>query len=209
MRAELATDTVLPRPAADGRLFRRLASALHVEPVLLLETLLIGALGVATLFGLAFWAGRDAAPAWAQVVESGGDHVTATELADALLASPEGVLLVDVRPVDEFEAWHLPGAVNLDLPELLGPRGARVLDEAKGKLVVLASNGMVHPAQAWVELTRRGRRDVRVLEGGLSDFQREVLTPPSLRGPVSRAHAEREAARFQAMQAWLDARRGT
>jgi rhodanese-related sulfurtransferase len=202
MRQPLTIDGALPAPAR-ARLWPRLAAALHVEPVLLLETLLIGALGLSTLFGLAFWAGRDAAPAWAQVVENGGDHISIERFAETIAASPEQVVLVDVRPEEEFAGWHLPGAVNLDLPALLGPRGARVLDEADGKLVVLMSNGMVHPAQAWVELTRRGRRNVRVLEGGLADFKLQALTPPSLRGPMSRGRAEREVARFHAMQSWL------
>jgi len=192
-----------PAPEPRARLSAKVAAAMGVEPVLLLETLLLAAAGLLALFGLAFLAGRDATPAWAHVVEQEGDHVSVQALTDALIADPGGVVLVDVRPEEEFAQWHLPGAVNLDLPALLGPRGARVLDEAGGKLVVLVSNGMTHPAQAWVELRRRGHRNVRVLEGGLTQLKHEVLTPPSLRGPISPQSAEREAPRFHAMQAWL------
>jgi rhodanese-related sulfurtransferase len=168
-----------------------------------LTVVLTAVVGVSSLLGLAWYAGRDATPAWARLVEEEGDHLDVRELADALIAAPERVLLVDVRPEDEFAQWHLPGAVNLSLPVLLGPKGAAVLRAAEGKRIVLLSNGMVHPAQAWVELTRRGYRDVFVLEGGLTDFKREALTPPSLRGPVSRERAEAERQRFVALQAWL------
>lgn len=202
MTPELSIDAA-PAPAPRARLFEKLAAAMGVEPVLLLETLLLATIGMLALFGLAFLAGRDATPAWAHAVEVEGDHLSVQALTDALLADAGRVVLIDVRPADEFAQWHLPGAVNLDLPELLGPRGARVLDEAGGELVVLVSNGMTHPAQAWVELTRRGRRNVRVLEGGLTQLKHEVLTPPSLRGPISTQSAEREARRFHAMQAWL------
>lgn len=191
----LATDVAMAEPDA--------ATGTRLEPRLLLRVFVTAVVGLTALLGLAWYAGRDAAPAWAQLIEQEGDHIDVRALSDALIAAPDRVLLVDVRPEDEFAQWHLPGAVNLSLPALLGPRGAKVLRAHDDQLIVLTSNGMVHPAQAWVELTRRGYRNVRVLEGGLTDFKREALTPPSLRGPMSRAHADAEQQRFVALQAWL------
>lgn len=142
-----------------------------------------------------------AAAEWPQAIESGADHIAARELADRLLADPRSVLLVDLRPAAEFEAFHLPGAHNLDLPQLLGAAGERLLAEPGERMLVLYSNGMTHPAQAWVELSRRGRADVRVLEDGLDGFVREVLTPPSLRGAITEAAALAQLPAFQAASA--------
>jgi 3-mercaptopyruvate sulfurtransferase SseA len=146
------------------------------------------------------------ASAWPASIEAGADHITASALSERLLADPRSVLLIDVRPADEFATFHLPGAVNLDLTELLGARGDELLAAHSGSLVVLCSNGMTHPAQAWVELTRRGRTDVRVLEDGLDGFVRDVLTPPSLRGATTEARAARESAAFAAASAAFLAR---
>jgi len=149
----------------------------------------LGAMGLA--LGLALANRPDVAgasgAAWPEAVESGADHITATELATRLLDAPDEILLVDVRPAEDFAGFHLPDSHNLTVPELLGARGKELLLSNQGKLVVLCSQGMTHPAQAWVELSRRGERDVRVLEDGLDGFVRDVLTPPSLRGAPSDA----------------------
>lgn len=160
------------------------------------------ALGAMAIALAAAVAGRPrevlAAPSsWTTTIESGADHITPRELADRLLADPGSVLLVDVRPAQEFTTFHLPSAVNLDLQELFGERGRTTLDENRGKLVVLCSNGMTHPGQAWVELAREGRDDVRVLEDGLDGFVRDVLTPPSLREDVTAETIAAEHARFE------------
>jgi thiosulfate/3-mercaptopyruvate sulfurtransferase len=144
--------------------------------------------------------------AWPADVEAGTDHITPTELAERLLADPSSMLLVDVRPPAQFAAFHLPGAINLDVVELLGAPGEQLLAAHTGNLVVLCSNGMTHPAQAWVELARRGRTDVRVLEDGLDGFVRDVLTPPSLRGVTTEARAAQESPGFAAATAAFLAR---
>ncbi len=133
---------------------------------------------------------------WPAVVEAGADHITPRDLAEAMLRDPRSVLLVDVRPSAEFEQFHLAGATNLDLEDLLGARGERLFAENTGRTIVLCSNGMTHPGQAWVELTRRGRSDVRVLEDGIEGFVRDVLTPPSLDGITSEQDARAAHAEF-------------
>lgn len=177
------------------------AAPLKLDPKPLAKTLAIGAVGLGLIVALAALAGREVAPHWARAIEQEGDHVTPRALADLLLSQPQDVVIVDVRPASEFGPWHLPGAHNLSLPQLLGSEGKALLKRAGDKRVVLVSNGMVHPGQAWVELTQRGHGNVRVLEGGLTAFKHEVLTPPSLRGPMSEERARDELTRFQAAQA--------
>lgn len=142
-----------------------------------------------------------AAPAWLHDIESGADHVDPEELARALLAG-EDVLVVDVRPADEFAAWHLPGAVNLSVPDVVGAPGAALLARAPAR-VVLCSNGPAHPAQAWVELRRQGRANVFVLDGGLDAFFARVLTPPSLRDGIDEASARAAAASWPLVRAFF------
>jgi rhodanese-related sulfurtransferase len=134
-----------------------------------------------------------AAPAWAAAVEAGEDHLEPEAFVARLLDDPASLLVIDVRPADEFAAFHLRDAVNLDVPALLGPAGDAVLRTAAGRLVVLVSGGMVHPGQVWVELARRGRTDVKVLEGGLDGLRERFLTPVSLRSPASAARVAAEA----------------
>ena len=168
------------------------------------RALAVGAVGVALLVALLDVGGTDPRPpGWSELIEQEGDHILPRELADQMLAHPADVVVVDVRPASEFSAWHLVGAINLTVPQLLGAEGKALLKKAAKRRVVLVSNGMVHPGQAWVELTRRGHDNVRVLEGGLVEFKREVLTPPSLKGPISEERARDELPRFRAAHAFF------
>ena len=141
------------------------------------------------------------APAWLNDIETGADHVDPEELARALLAGDD-VLVVDVRPADEFAGWHLPGAVNLSVPDVVGAPGAALLARAPAR-VVLCSNGPAHPAQAWVELRRQGHANVFVLDGGLDAFFARVLTPPSLRAGIDAASAKAAAASWPLVRAFF------
>ena len=50
-------------------------------------------------------------------VEAEKDHLAAEELADWLMKGKSDLLLVDVRPAEEYESYHLPSAINLHLDE--------------------------------------------------------------------------------------------
>lgn len=78
------------------------------------------------------------------------------------------VLVLDVRPREEFEAGHIPGAVSLPLGELeerLGelPGGVEVVAYCRGPYCVLAP-------QAVEVLARAGVR-ARRLDGGLPEWR--------------------------------------
>lgn len=147
-------------------------------------------------------AGAAAPTSWLQDIETGADHIDAAELARELLAAPSDLLLVDVRPADEYAAFHLPFAVNLTVPDLLGEAGAQLLAR-NPRQVVLYSNGPAHPGQAWVELRRAGHQNVRVLDGGLDEFKARMLTPASLRGPVTEAQSKAEATQLLLYRAFF------
>ncbi len=78
------------------------------------------------------------------------------------------ITVLDVRPVEEFEAAHLPGAVNIPLKELqrrLGelPRDQEVVAYCRGPYCVLAF-------EAVAELRRRGF-SARRLQDGLPEWK--------------------------------------
>jgi len=143
------------------------------------------------------------APKWSSAVESAADHMTAADLVSRVLADPESVAIADLRPADEYAAFHLASAVNLDLPRLLGREGDAFLGANAQRTVLLVSNGMTHPAQAWTELARRGRTNVRVLEDGLDGLRAGELAPPSLRGVADEDTARMERYRFLAARRLL------
>jgi rhodanese-related sulfurtransferase len=92
--------------------------------------------------------------------------VPLTELVE--LARREDVVVLDVRPVDEYAAGHIPGAVSVPLAELerrLGelPAGAEIVAYCRGPYCLLS-------ADAIDVLSRSGLR-ARRLDGGLPEWR--------------------------------------
>ena len=96
----------------------------------------------------------------------GMEPVAAEELLDR--ARSGLVTVLDVRPAEEFEAGHLPGAVNIPMDEL----GRRLGELPKRKEVVAYCRGpyclMSYEA---VEVLRKKGHKARRLENGLPEWR--------------------------------------
>ncbi|SNR69856.1 rhodanese-like domain-containing protein [Blastococcus mobilis] len=92
-------------------------------------------------------------------------------------SSPDPTL-IDVRTPAEFEAGHIPGAVNIPLDELRGQ-----LDDLRGVLhdsdVVLVCRSGARAGQAQQALQAAGLSSSAVLSGGIVDWEKTG-------GPVNR-----------------------
>jgi rhodanese-related sulfurtransferase len=102
-----------------------------------------------------------------RIFRPGGSGATWIEIDELQrgLTEAEPVLLIDVRGPDEFNAppGHLPGAVNIPLPEL-PTRIAEIEDQKKP--VVLVCKTDRRSARAADILQKAGVPDVAVLRGG-------------------------------------------
>ena len=74
-----------------------------------------------------------------------------------------GALVLDVRTIDEFAEYHLPGSVHVPLAEIL----AGTTPEIENGAVVVCASG-VRSAQAVQALTSRGVPGLASLRGGLN-----------------------------------------
>jgi thiosulfate/3-mercaptopyruvate sulfurtransferase len=119
-------------------------------------------------------------------IQHAQDHIEPEELANRLMQQEPGIVVVDVRPAVEYNAFHIRGAINIllsDLPEKLIPY-------KQNNMIVLYSNGMTHPAQARDILSQMGFPRVYLLTDGLEGFVERCIKPVSLRSePVPDAAA--------------------
>jgi rhodanese-related sulfurtransferase/DNA-binding transcriptional ArsR family regulator len=89
------------------------------------------------------------------------EPVTLTELRR--LMRDGTVTVIDVRPRDEFEAGHIPGALSIPVPEL----GRRLRDLPKRKEIIAYCRGpyCVYSLEAVTLLRKKGLRARRAAEG--------------------------------------------
>jgi rhodanese-related sulfurtransferase len=95
--------------------------------------------------------------------------VTAAELKD-LLNSEAPPRLLDVRTPSEFETVHIAGAYNVPL-DLLHEHRREVVDHLDEDVVLVCRSGQ-RAAQADELLRGVGPNNVRVLEGGITDWEK-------------------------------------
>jgi rhodanese-related sulfurtransferase/DNA-binding transcriptional ArsR family regulator len=98
------------------------------------------------------------------------EPVTLTELRR--LMRDDGVTVIDVRPREEYEAGHIPGALSIPVPELK----RRLGELPKGKEVIAYCRGpyCVYSLEAVTLLRKRGYR-ARRAEQGIVDWRARRL----------------------------------
>ncbi len=120
-------------------------------------------------------------------IEQAADHIEPEEIADRLMTGDPCLVLVDVRPQEEYEAFHLRGAMNVPLSQVM----EAMEPYRQAGMIVLYSNGITHPAQARDALARAGFVNAYILTDGLTGFVDRCLKPVSLRAePVTPAEAD-------------------
>ena len=123
---------------------------------------------------------------------SNSDQVSPDNLADWLIKNRPDLLIVDIRSPEEYQQYHIPGAINIPLSRIFDAESIEMLDDGD-RTIVLYSNGERHAAQAWVMLHQYGIHSY-VLLGGLNYWAKAILNPEK---PDNLAAANSEVLRYQ------------
>jgi len=108
----------------------------------------------------------DAAAAAAAVLGSPADAITREELLRRVDAGE--ITLIDVRPHQEYEAGHIPGAINIPVAELAErlaelPAGLDIVAYCRGAYCVMAPDA--------VRIARAAGRSVKRLDDGMLEWR--------------------------------------
>lgn len=104
--------------------------------------------------------------------------INADELAEKLILKDPTIQLIDVRSPEEYEAFSLPGAINIPLDSLLNEEFEPTLtDEVYHR--IFFSHGNNDAAKAWLICARVGYTNNSYLEGGLNQWVKTILRPES------------------------------
>jgi len=114
------------------------------------------------LGALAAIAGSAAPPSARQ--SDDGDRVSAQTLTTWLRAKKSGLRVIDLRPVEAFDAYHIPGAEDVPIAALAQT------EFAPTETIVLYADTEIRAEQAWVTLRARGVTNAHILRGGLAEW---------------------------------------
>ncbi|WP_107772255.1 rhodanese-like domain-containing protein [Nocardioides sediminis] len=104
------------------------------------------------------------------------------------LIQEANTLVLDVRTPGEFETAHIDGAVNIPVDQL-DPHLREIVHNAGGTMVLVCQSGG-RAEQAADKLSKEGKDDLVLLEGGMNAWQQAGA--PVRRGEVQRWALERQ-----------------
>ena len=98
------------------------------------------------------------------------ERISASELKRLLMDLPGTFELVDIRPREHFLDYHLPGAINVDIEELVQNPKYRL---GKETLIIVDRDGSIAMAVGGV-LSQKTKRSIKVLYKGLEAYWTET-----------------------------------
>lgn len=117
-------------------------------------------------------------------LNSRAQYISPDELADMIISKDPSIQLIDLRSSDEYNKFHLPGAFNIPLTDLLSVDYRYIIDQDI-KLNIFYSNGTVKANEAYVITRQMGYYNNYVLEGGLNYWAETIMNPekPDITSP--------------------------
>jgi hypothetical protein len=120
--------------------------------------------------------------------------MTTDELAFRLLDHDRTLLLVDVRPADQYTTMSLPGAINIPIDQLFSKDTRDVLCETRRHFVFYGTDDLAGKTAA-VLARNLGYENLAILQGGLREFSSLLLSPGK---EIVDVHLTKDVARFRA-----------
>jgi rhodanese-related sulfurtransferase len=165
--------------------------------IILTVLLIILALGLALLPGKNGQAETDPGVLLSSIVEK-SRYLSVDEITHRIIENDPTLLLVDLRPADQFRIFTLPGAINLSPDSLLTKNNIELFSQP-GRDKVLFSNADLMAEKAWLLCTRFSLNRIYVMKGGMNEWFNTIINQMEISGTPSSADLDlvnfRKAAR--------------
>ncbi len=116
-------------------------------------------------------------------IKDGSNIITTDAVADMLVKKDPSLVLIDIRSKADYDQFHLPGAVNVPVDNVLSDEYSGYFDQDI-KMNILYANGTTNASQAWMLLRQKGYKNLYVLKGGLNYWAETIMNPakPAITG---------------------------
>ena len=101
---------------------------------------------------------------------------TPHQIAKRLIERDPSMFLIDVRNVEQYEAYSLPGAINISGDVITAPEWFDYINQ-EGMDIVFYSNADVYADQAWMLFAQQGVEQIYVLKGGINEWFKTIIQP--------------------------------
>lgn len=103
-------------------------------------------------------------------------YLSVDHVAQRIIEQDPSILLIDVRPEDQYNEFSMTRSINVPLDSVLLSEQEEYLNRDDLD-VVLYSNDDLYADQAWILCTRLGYKNLYVMKGGLNEWFAKILNP--------------------------------
>jgi sulfur-carrier protein adenylyltransferase/sulfurtransferase len=125
-------------------------------------------------------------------------YLSTDMVTQRIIGNDPTLLLIDLRPADQFKTFALPGAVSIQPDSLLCKSTLTLLNQA-GKDKVLYANSDLISEKAWLITSRFAVSRIYIMKGGLNEWFNTIIKEQTITGTPSSAELDlinfRKAAR--------------
>jgi len=113
-------------------------------------------------------------------------YLSADLITHRIIENDPSLMLIDLRPADQFKAFALPKALNIQPDSLLTASTLELLNQP-GKDKVLYANSDLMAEKAWLICTRHSLDRIYILKGGLNEWYNTIIKPGIVSNTASTA----------------------
>lgn len=111
-------------------------------------------------------------------------YITADLVTERIIGNDPTLLLIDLRPAEQFKLFALPGAVNIQPDSLLSASSLEILNQAAKDKVLYANSDLISE-QAWLIITRHSFSQIYVMKGGMNEWFNTIIKEMPANGAAS------------------------
>ena len=101
-------------------------------------------------------------------------YLSVDQITHRIIENDPTLMLIDLRPAEQFKAFALPGAINLHPDSLLTQSGTDLLGQP-GKDKVLYGNSDLIPEKAWLVCSRYSVNRLYIMKGGMNEWFNTII----------------------------------
>lgn len=102
--------------------------------------------------------------------------LSADQVTHRIIENDPTLMLIDLRPADQFKAYTLKGSINIQPDSLLSKSTIELLNQP-GKDKVLYGNSDLTAEKAWLLCTRYSISRLYIMKGGLNEWYNTIIKP--------------------------------
>lgn len=102
--------------------------------------------------------------------------VTTDQVAKRIIEKDPSLLLIDIRPVSEYNKFSLPNAVNVPFDSIETTNGQQYFGNPGTKVVLFGNDGIL-ANRVWILLRRLDMKNNYVMRGGLNRWVETIIQP--------------------------------